>query len=251
MLILVTGGARRIGAAIVRHLARHGHRVAIHRHASGAQADVLAAELGDGACVVSGDLADPDAPAALIAAARAALGGPVQGLVNNASVFEWDTPAIADPALFERAMRVNLAAPVRLAHALAAQHDLDLGAVVNILDQKLANLNPDFFSYTLSKVALEGATRMLAMALAPRVRVNAVSPGLTMPSLDQSEVEFAETSRRNLLGRQVAPDDIAAAVEHQLLSGSMTGQNIFVDCGQRFVLRDGDVMFETRGRPDG
>ena len=133
----------------------------------------------------------------------------------------------------------------------ATQDDLERGAVVNLLDQKVANLNPDFLTYTLSKAALAAATELLARALAPRIRVNAVSPGLTLPSLDQTEAEFAEHARRNLLQRPVALADIAATVEHLLTAPSITGQNVFVDCGQRFLPRDGDVMSEGRDRPHG
>lgn len=253
MRVLVTGGARRIGAAIVRHLAERGHAVAIHHHHSPEEAEALAASVrGAGAapvCVLAAELTDPAAPAALIAQARDGLGGPVAAVVNNASVFAFDRPPIGDYALLDRHMHVNLAAPVALAMALAAQDDLAEGAVVNLLDQKLANLNPDFFSYTCSKLALQGATTMLAQALAPRIRVNAVSPGLTLPSLDQTEAEFAETAGQNLLGRAVDPQDIARTVAHLLETRSITGQNVLVDCGQHFVRRDGDVMFSNRERP--
>lgn len=252
MRILVTGGAKRIGAGIARRLALRGHRVAIHHHHAQDEADALRdaiAALGGTACVVQAELADAASAPALIAAAREGLGGPVDALVNNASQFAFDALPIADFALLDQHMRVNLGAPIALASALASQEDLDAGAVVNLLDQKVANLNPDFFTYTLSKSALAAATEMMARALAPRIRVNAVSPGLTLPSLDQSADEFAEHSRQNLLQRPVALDDIAATVEHLLTSRSITGQNIFVDCGQRFIQRDGDVMFEGRERP--
>ncbi|AJP72342.1 SDR family oxidoreductase [Sphingomonas hengshuiensis] len=254
MRVLVTGGARRIGAAIAREMAARGHAIALHHHHSPEEAEALATELrGSGAasvCVLSGELADPATPAALIAAARAQLGGPIAAVVNNASLFAFDRPPIADYALLDRHMHINLAAPVALAMAMAAQDDLDDGAVVNLLDQKLANLNPDFFSYTCSKLALEGATTMLAQALAPRIRVNAVSPGLTLPSLDQTADEFAQTARQNLLERAVDAGDIARTVAHLIETRSITGQNVFVDCGQRFVRRDGDVMFSTRARPE-
>ncbi|RYD60299.1 MAG: SDR family oxidoreductase, partial [Sphingomonadales bacterium] len=121
---------------------------------------------------------------------------------------------------------------------------------VNLLDQKVANLNPDFLTYTLSKSALAAATELMARGLAPRIRVNAVSPGLTLPSLDQTAGQFSEHARQNLLQRPVALDDLAATVEHLLTCRSITGQNVFVDCGQRFLPRDGDVMFEGRERPD-
>lgn len=254
MRVLVTGGARRIGAGIARRLALRGHAVAIHHHHAAEDAEALCqaiAAAGGRACVVSGELADPATAPALIAAAGNALGGPVTGLVNNASLFAFDALPLTDFALLDQHMRVNLGAPVALASAMAAQDALQHGAVVNLLDQKLANLNPDFFTYTCSKAALAAATEMMARALAPRIRVNAVSPGLTLPSLDQSPEEFAEHARQNLLQRPVALDDIAATVEHLLTCPSITGQNVFVDCGQRFLPRDGDVMFEGRERPNG
>jgi len=252
MRVLVTGGAKRIGAGIARRLALRGHSVAIHHHHAPDDAEALRdaiAAAGGTACIVCGELADPATAPALIEAAREGLSGPVDGLVNNASIFAFDALPLTDFALLDQHMRVNLGAPVALASALAAQDDLDAGAVVNLLDQKVANLNPDFFTYTCSKAALAAATELLARGLAPRIRVNAVSPGLTLPSLDQSPAEFAEHSRQNLLQQPVALDDIAATVEHLLTSRSITGQNVFVDCGQRFMQRDGDVMFEGRERP--
>ncbi|WP_294329717.1 SDR family oxidoreductase [uncultured Sphingomonas sp.] len=252
--VLVTGGARRIGAAISRGLAARGWAVAVHHHHSPAEAEAFVADLrgtGATAAMVCAELADPAAPVALVAACRDALGGPLDAVVNNASLFAYDQPPIADYALLDRHMHVNLAAPVGLAMALADQPDLAEGAVVNLLDQKVGNLNPDFFSYTCSKLALQGATHMLAQKLAPRVRVNAVSPGLTLPSLDQTEEEFARTGTQNLLRRTVDPADIAATIAYLLESRSVTGQNIFVDCGQHFLARDSDVMFEGREyRPD-
>jgi NAD(P)-dependent dehydrogenase (short-subunit alcohol dehydrogenase family) len=249
MRVLVTGGARRIGAAIVRYLAGAGHQVAVHHHDSHDEAAALAAELG--VALVTADLADPAETRGLVQAAATALGGPVEGLVNNASLFAWDALPVADFAGLDRHMHVNLGAPLILTSALAAQTGLDEGAVVNLLDQKLANPNPDFLTYTLSKAGLAEATTLLAMALAPRVRVNAVSPGLSLPSLDQSEDEFARVSRANLLERRVALEDIARTIEYLLTARSVTGQNVFVDCGQRLVKREGDVMFDMRERPDG
>lgn len=249
MRVLVTGGARRIGAAIVRHLVASGHEVALHHHDSHAEAEALAGELG--VAPVTADLADAAEVRALVPAAAAALGGPIEGLVNNASRFAWDALPVTDYSDLDRHMHVNLGAPLILASALAAQAGLEDGAVVNLLDQKVANPNPDFLTYTLSKAALAEATTLLAMALAPRVRVNAVSPGLSLPSLDQSEAEFERVARINLLDRAVDLDDLARTVEHLLTARSITGQNVFVDSGQRLVKRRGDVMFETRERPHG
>jgi NAD(P)-dependent dehydrogenase (short-subunit alcohol dehydrogenase family) len=245
--VLVTGGAKRVGAAIVRHLAGQGHRVVIHYRRSRDAAEALAGEV-DGV-VLAADLADRAAVATLIDAAAARVGGPIDGLVNSASLFEFDRPPLDDWALFGRLAPVNLGAPVLLASALARQPGLADGAVVNLLDQKVANLNPDFFSYTCTKVALAGATEMLARALAPTVRVNAVAPGLTLPSGDQTRVEFEAVAQENLLRRPVDIDEIGRAVAFLLTARSVTGQTIFVDSGQRFVPRDGDVMFETRERP--
>lgn len=249
MRILVTGGARRIGAAIVRRLVADGHAVAVHHHDSHDDADALAAQLG--VALVTADLADAGETRGLIAAAAAALGGPVEGLVNNASRFAWDAMPIADYAGLDHHMRVNVGAPLLLASALAAQVELEQGVIVNLLDQKLANPNPDFLTYTLSKAALAEATTLLAMQLAPRIRVNAVAPGLTLPSLDQSAAEFAAVASANLLQRPVDLDEIAATAAHLLTTRSITGQTIFVDCGQRLVKRDGDVMFTGRDRPHG
>lgn len=253
--VLVTGGSRRLGAVIVRALAAAGHRVAIHHHhPHDEDAVALARELdprGERIATVTGDLAAPDAAATILEAARIGIGGPIDGLVNCASVFEFDRPPAFDPALLDSLMAVNLSAPVALACALAEQEGLEDGAVVNLLDQKVANLNPDFFSYTCTKIALEGATSMLAQALSPRVRVNAVSPGLSLPSGDQSEEEFRAVASENLLRRPVPLEEIGRAVEYLLTCPAITGQNLFIDNGQRFLKREGDVMFSTAGRRDG
>jgi NAD(P)-dependent dehydrogenase (short-subunit alcohol dehydrogenase family) len=247
MRVLVTGGARRLGGAIARACAAAGHEVVIHYRSSRDEAEALAAEIG-AAGIVAGELGHPDASAELFERARKSAGGAIGGLVNSASTFAFDRPEAIDAPLAARLHMANCMAPAMLAAALAAQPELDEGAVVNLLDQKVANLNPDFFSYTLSKIALEGATTMLAQALAPKVRVNAVSPGLTLPSGDQSAAEFDAVARANLLQRPVGAEAIADAVVWLLDARSVTGQNLFVDCGQRFLKRDGDVMFESRPR---
>ena len=247
--MLVTGGAKRLGAAIVRRLAADGHAVVVHQGHSPDEAVALVAEIvagGGHAVTIAGDLSDLDTIGDLFTTARAAIGGPIHGLVNCASRFEFDRPPSVDPVLFAELGAINCGAPVLLASALASQDDVSDGAVVNLLDQKVANLNPDFFSYTCGKIALEGATRMLAQALGPRIRVNAVSPGLTLPSGDQSDEEFAAVASDNLLRRPVGAEAVADAVAWLLTAKGVTGQNIFVDCGQRFLARDGDVMFEGR-----
>ena len=241
--VLVTGGARRLGAAIVRRLAADGWRVVVHYGSSADEAAALAKEVGGVA--VQADLADPSVGAWLLADAEAALGEPLTALVNSASVFEFDRPEAFDRALLTRLMQVNLATPTALTADLAARSN-GPASVVNLLDQKLANPNPDYFSYTLSKAALAEATVLMAQAFAPAVRVNAVAPGLTLPSGEQSAEEFESVARANLLERPVGAAAIADGVAYLIGAESVTGQTLFVDSGQRFVKRDGDVMFEGR-----
>lgn len=242
--VLVTGGAKRLGAAITRACADAGWRVVIHYGASRDAAEALAAEIGGVA--VTGDLADLADVPTLFARAASAAGGRIDALVNSASRFEEDRPEAIDAALAAQLYATNTLAPALLTAALAAQAGLAEGAVVNLLDQKLANPNPDFFSYTLSKYALAGATEMMAMAFAPRVRVNAVAPGLTLPSGDQSAAEFDRVARANLLRRPVGAERVAEAVMYLLGAASTTGQVLHVDAGQRFLKREGDVMFDGR-----
>jgi NAD(P)-dependent dehydrogenase (short-subunit alcohol dehydrogenase family) len=239
MRVLVTGGAKRLGAAIARAVAAAGHEPVIHYGTSWREAEALAAELGGAA--VHGDLADLDDVAALFA--RASERGAIDGLVNSASLFEFDAPSAPDATLAARLHAVNVVAPSLLAAALAGQGRE--GAVVNLLDQKLANPNPDFYSYTLTKAALAQATVLMAQAYAPHVRVNAVSPGLTLPSGDQTAEAFDAVARANLLQRPVGAQAVAEAVVWLLEARSVTGQTIFVDCGQRFVKSARDVMFGT------
>ncbi|MSO81348.1 MAG: SDR family oxidoreductase [Alphaproteobacteria bacterium] len=247
---LVTGAARRIGRDIARALARDGWAVAVHcnRSVDEAAATVAAIE-GEGgrAVALAADIADPAAAGALVGRAAAAL-GPVGLLVNNASLFEPDTIATLEPATVARHMAVNLQAPLLLARALAG--GLPNGAegiVVNLLDQKLANPNPDFLSYTLSKAALGEATRLLAMALAPRVRVVAVAPGLTLPAPGQSAAQFATVHGRTPLGRGAAADDIARAVVWLASARAVTGVTLLVDGGQHLVPSATDVVFLPAG----
>lgn len=214
----------------------------IHYGGSAMQAKALAGETG-AAGTVQGDLADSGAIDALFTQARE-VAGPVDGLVNSASAFEFDRPPASDPALLARLHAINCAAPALLTDALARQEDVADGSVVNVLDQKLANLNPDFFAYTCAKAALAAATVMQAQALGPRVRVNAVAPGLTLPSADQTAQEFAAVARANLLQRPVGAEAVADAVAYLTGSGGVTGQTVWVDCGQRFLARDSDVMFD-------
>ncbi|WP_375393581.1 SDR family oxidoreductase [uncultured Sphingomonas sp.] len=241
--ILVTGGAKRLGATLARRLARDGHHVVIHYGSSGEAARTLADDIG-AVGVVQGDLADTGAIDDLFARSRAAAGGAIDGLVNCASTFAYDTPPALDPGLLARLYAIGHSSPVLLASAMARQDDIADGAVIDILDQKVANLNPDFFSYTAGKIALAGATTMLAQAIGPRIAVNAVAPGLSLPSGDQTEGEFRAVASENLLRRPVDPTDIAAAVSFLMTAHGVHGQTLYVDCGQRFLRRERDVMFE-------
>lgn len=245
---LVTGGAKRLGAAISRRLARGGWTVVLHHRDSAAEAEALAREIG--ALTIAADLADAAAAEALPARAADLLGAPLDAVVNNASVFEYNTAATFTESDFERDIAVNLRAPVLIARAYAATlAEGRTGAVVNLLDQKLWNLNADFFSYTISKMGLEGATRLLAKALAPAVRVNAVAPGLLLPSGDQTEAEFhAVSAKYNLLKKPIDIEAVASAVEFLLDNPAVTGTTILADNGQHMVASDHDIMFTTRGR---
>ncbi len=237
---LITGSARRIGAAIARALAREGYALALHANRSRSEAEKLAAEIeaaGGRARVVPGDLADPAAVDGLIAAAAAF--GSLSLLVNNAGEFEPDEIETLQHEAFERAMAVNLAAPLFLAQGFAAQAG-EGASIVNVLDQRVFRPTPRFFSYTLSKSALHTATRTLAQALAPRVRVNAVAPGPTLPSPRQSDAEFAQQAAALPLQRGPSPDDIAAAVVYLAEARAVTGVTIAVDGGQHLAWRTAD-----------
>jgi len=240
---LITGGARRIGRAIALTLAQAGYAVVLHAHRSRAEAEKLAGEIaaaGGRARVVLGDLADAGAVRGLIPAAAAF--GPLTLLVNNAGEFEPDDIETLARARFERTFAVNLAAPLFLAQAFAAQAPA-AASIVNIIDQRVFRPTPRFFSYTLSKTALHTATTTLAQALAPKVRVNAVAPGPTLPSPRQSEAQFAEQAQSLPLKRGPRPEDIASAVLYLAGAASVTGVTIAVDGGQHLAWRtpDSDV----------
>jgi len=233
--ILITGGARRLGAAMARTLRGAGYDVIIHAHRSADEAHALAAEIG--ARVVLGDLADPAAPAQILAAC-----GKLGGLINNASRFEYDTIRTLTAAELEAHYRPNVIAPVLLAQGFAAQQPEE-GVIINVLDQKLSNLNPDHFTYTLSKAALAAASEMLAQALAPNIRVCAIAPGITLPGARQSPESFARAWAANPLRRGATPEDIAATALYILRTRSLTGVTIPVDGGEHLMYRARDVAF--------
>lgn len=232
---LVTGAGKRLGRAIALALAEAGYAVAVHYGEGAADADALVTEITGGggrAVALAADLAKEDEVAGLIGRAAEAL-GPLDVLVNNASVFERDEALDATRESWDRHMEINLRAPFVLAQGLARQ--LPGGAagnIVNILDQRVENLTPHFVSYTLSKSGLWTLTRTLALALAPDIRVNAVGPGPVLPSPRQSQAQFDAQARATPLGRAVTPKEIADAVVFLLAAPSVTGQMIAVDGGQ-------------------
>jgi len=241
-LALITGSARRIGATIALALARAGYAVVLHANNSREDAERLAAAIkgaGGRASVVLADLADHQAVQRLIPSAAAF--GQLSLLVNNAGEFEPDDIETLSHARFQRAVAVNLAAPLFLSQAFAAQAPAGVDAsIVNIVDQRVLKPNPRFFSYTLSKSALHTATVTLAQALAPKLRVNAVAPGPTLPSPRQTETQFAAQSESLPLQRGPRPDDIAAAVLYLAQAKSVTGVTIPVDGGQHLSWRTAD-----------
>jgi NAD(P)-dependent dehydrogenase (short-subunit alcohol dehydrogenase family) len=249
---LVTGGARRIGRAIALALAHDGWNVAVHYASSREEALAAVAEieaLGRRACAVNRDLAVEAGVKSLLAEVEGEIGR-VGCVVNNASLFEYDAAADFGAARLARHMQVNVAAPVLLAQQLAAGLDAkEQGVVINLLDQKLWNPNPDFLSYTLSKAALAEATTLLAQALAPRVRVVGVAPGLTLTSHMLSDDQFQALHQLSPLGRSSTPADVAATVRFALDNQSITGTTLLVDGGQHLQPQSRDVMFLAREAP--
>lgn len=233
--VLITGAAKRIGRAIACDLASQGWRVGVHYRSSEADALALVTEIekaGGHAKAFAADLADCEALDPLIADVAEAL-GPPQCLINNASEFLPDTIQTADRSTWDRHLDINLKAPVFLTQALVKHLPERTDAnIINIVDQRVWKLTPDFFSYTISKAGLWTATRTLAQALAPRIRVNAIGPGPVLRSVHQTSGEFEAEQRSTLLGKGPSPQEIAAAVRFILDTPSLTGQMIALDGGQ-------------------
>jgi NAD(P)-dependent dehydrogenase (short-subunit alcohol dehydrogenase family) len=247
---LITGAAKRIGRSVAFALAKRGYDIAIHCHTSRNEADALAAELqalGRRSCVVAGDLADPVAVEQLVPVATAAL-GPVRVLVNNASLFEDDRIGKLDVARWNRTFSINVRAPMMLAQAMArALPDNQHGSIINISDQRVVNLTPQYFTYTLTKAALHAATTTLAQALAPRIRVNAVAPGPTIANAHHGKAGFEQEATATLLEHAIDPSETAEAVAWLVEQKSITGQTVYVDAGQRIGWRKPDVVGDLAG----
>jgi NAD(P)-dependent dehydrogenase (short-subunit alcohol dehydrogenase family) len=242
---LVTGAGRRIGRVLALEAARAGYDVAVHHRASVDEARETAEAvraLGRRAVLVRADLSNEGEVRGLIAQAVAEL-GPVTLLVNSASAFEDDRVGGLSRERWDLHIETNLRAPIVLAEAFAAALLEDRqGLVVNIVDQRVLRPNPQFFSYSLAKAGLWWATQTLAQALAPRVRVNAIGPGPTLPSVHQTAGEFEAEAAGVLLQRRATPDEVAAALRYLIDAPSVTGQMIAVDGGQHLGWRTPDIV---------
>jgi NAD(P)-dependent dehydrogenase (short-subunit alcohol dehydrogenase family) len=242
---LVTGAAKRIGRAIALRLARDGYDIGVHYGRSRDDALALVAELealGVRAVAVQADLAEVATVTRLIDDTRAAL-GPISVLINNASVFADDRARNLTLDSWRLHMDTNLLTPVLLSQAFAAQGDLPASAsIINLIDQRVLKPSPPFFSYGLSKAGLWHATRTLAQALAPHIRVNAIGPGPTLKSIHQSEQDFAREARATLLQKPTSPEEVAEAAVFLLNAPSVTGQMICVDSGQHLTWKTVDML---------
>src|ERR1700761_8752532 len=232
---LITGGARRIGRALVGAAADAGYNVAIHVRSCDDEAEAAAAEVrarGRKSTILTCDLRKESATVALVGEAETEL-GPVTLLVNSASVFEDDAFAGMNRASWDAHMETNLRAPLVLAQVFARRLPAEReGLIVNIIDQRVLNPTPDFFSYSLSKAALWDATKLMAQALGPRIRVNGIGPGPTLPSIHQDQAAFDAEVRATLLQRPSSPAEIAHALRYLIDAAAVTGQMIAVDAGQ-------------------
>lgn len=243
---LVTGAGKRLGRAIALALAEAGYDVAVHYRSSKPQADAVVAEIkdkGGDAVAVAADLALEAETAALVGVAAKAL-GPLSLLVNSASVFEEDDIASLTRESWDRHMETNLRAPLKLAQDFSAQAPADAdNLIVNIIDQRVLKLTPQFLSYTVSKAALFTLTQTLAQALGPQgIRVNAIGPGPVLKNPRQSDEDWARQNAATILGHGATPEDICDALLYLVSATAVTGQMIAVDGGQHLVWRTPDVL---------
>jgi len=246
-VILITGAARRVGAGVAQRLAADGLRVAVHHRGGQEEAERLVADIhaaGGEARAFAADLSDPADRPALIAAVIAAFGR-LDVLVNNASTFAYDTLETMTDQDWDAHIGDNLTAPVMLTRDFArALRPEDAGVVINILDQKVLAPNPDFFSYTAGKIGLAGLTQTMALALAPRIRVMGIAPGLLLPSGAQTQDDFERAWIDTPLGLGPTLDDIARTIRYIIDTPSLTGRILTVDGGESLVRRARDVAFD-------
>lgn len=247
---LVTGAAKRLGRAMALALASRGFDIAIHYHSSSAAARVVADEamaLGVRAAAIKADFLREAEVASLVSRARDALGSRLTVLVNNASIFENDSVASSSRANWDRHFESNLRAPFVLTQRFAAQvaqpstddmgEPVASGCIVNLVDQRVVKPTSHFATYTVSKMALWALTQTTAISLAPRIRVNAIGPGPTLPSVGQDMEHFTRQRRNTMLKRGTNPEDVVAALLYFVESPALTGQLICVDAGQRLSWR--------------
>ncbi|MDR9484552.1 MULTISPECIES: SDR family oxidoreductase [Sediminimonas] len=252
---LVTGAGKRLGRQMALYLAHRGYDVAVHYGSSEHEAAAVAGEIravGRKACVLQADLLREEEVTRLVPAASEALGGPITCLVNNASIFEHDTIETASRESWDRHFESNLRAPFVLTQAVARDipapdtdtlgEPLARGLVVNMVDQRVRKLTPEFMSYTLAKMGLWAFTRTAAQALAPKLRVNAIGPGPTLQGTRQSDSHFQRQRDATVLGRGANPADITAALGYFLDAPSVTGQLLCVDGGQHLGWQTPDVL---------
>ena len=251
---LVTGGARRLGRAMALHLAARGYDVAVHFDRSEAEAQAVAAEIcaiGRRGVIVQANLLQEASMADLVPRAAQALGGPLTVLVNNASIFEYDTLSSATKTGWDRHIGSNLRAPFVLTQGFAAQaapvgmdggEPVATGLIVNMIDQRVLKPTPEFMTYTIAKMALWAFTRTAAQALAPAIRVNAIGPGPTLQGARQRADHFARQRAATVLERGADPADICAALSYLLEARAVTGQLLCVDGGQHLVWKTADIL---------
>ncbi|KGM89907.1 Dehydrogenase [Roseovarius mucosus DSM 17069] len=252
---LVTGAGKRLGRAMALELARQGHDVAVHYATSRDAAEAVVEEIramGRKAVTLEADLLDEAQVTPLVAQAAEALGGPITTLVNNASIFDYDNIQTATRRSWDRHMESNLRAPFVLTQQLAAQvpaptqdeagEPVAQGLVINMIDQRVHKLTPEFMTYTIAKMGLWALTRTAAQALAPKVRVNAIGPGPTLQGHRQSDSHFQSQRRNTILHRGANPQDITAALVYFLHAPGVTGQLLCVDGGQHLGWQTPDVL---------
>lgn len=239
---LVTGSAKRIGKALALMLAGEGMPVVIHHHHSADAAAATAAMITDAggrAIALTADLCDAAATQALMARATDAIGAPIACLINNASIFKNDAPETFQAVAFDQNMAIHARAPALLSQAMAALLPAHMhGVIINMLDQKSFNPDPSFFSYAISKYALLGLTETLARALAPRIRVNGIALGLTLPPPQMSEARFTELHTRPPLGRGAEVADVVAAARYLIHAPKVTGDILRVDGGEHMGFKN-------------